>query len=96
MESSRVAGKYDKAIDRHSAFEEISERRAKAEKDEATEKERKQKEKDSDKEKSKSGKKKETSFKKTAIGAMLISVLTSFLRKLSNELVKSLVGNKKK
>lgn len=96
MEHSRVAGKYDKAIDRHSAFEEISDRRAKTEEEEAREKDRKQKEKETDKETSKGAKKKETSFKKTAIGAMLISLLTTFLRKLINELVNSIIGKKKK
>lgn len=100
MIRSIVSGKYDHTIDRHSAFEEISERRNKAEQEEAQAKECKQKEKDKEKEKknnSKSGKKsKSTPFKKTAIGAVIISVLTSFLRRLSNELVKSLVGGKNK
>ncbi len=96
MEHSRVAGKYDKAIDRHSAFEEISERRAKAEEAEAKEKDRKLQEKEAEKEKTKGGKKKETSFKKTAVGAMLMSLLTTFLRKLINELVNALVGKKKR
>lgn len=98
IEHSRVAGKYDKAIDRHSAFEEITERRARAEEDEAKEKERKQKTKNQEKEEKtkSSGKKKDTSFKKTAIGAMIISVLTTFFRKLANELVKMILGNSKK
>lgn len=100
MESSNVAGKYDKAIDRHSAFEEITDRQNKTLEEEAKAKELKQKEKDKQKEgkRESDSKKKDsgTPFKKTAIGAMLISVGTSFLRKLSNELVKSLVGGKKK
>ncbi|MDE6694054.1 MAG: DUF853 domain-containing protein, partial [Muribaculaceae bacterium] len=97
IEHSRVAGKYEKAVYRHSAYEEITERRARAEEDEAKEKDRKQKNQEKEeKTKSVGKKKKETPFKKTALGAMIMSVLTVFFRKLANELVKMLLGNSKK
>lgn len=93
MDRSRIAGKYDQTIDRHSAFEEIAQRQVKAQEEDAKANERQQKEKAQSKAKKQE---KNTPFKKTAIGAMIMSVLTSFLRRLSNELVKSLVGGGKK
>ncbi len=105
MNRSRVAGKYDEAVDRRSAYETISEQQAEAAKAAAEAqaeaeraKEREQREKEEAKrEKEKSKKAKSgSSFKKTLFGSIVGTLVGTFVRKVANEAAKSLVGSSRK
>ena len=90
MKHSKLAGKYDQAVDRRSAYEQISEQQAQVGKDaaEAAEKDKEGKAEDKKTSRSLSS----GGFKKTVIGSLLITLFTTFFRKIANELAKSLLG----
>lgn len=94
MNRSRVAGKYDEAVDRRSACEQIAERQAEAARaeqqareQEAREREEARREKEASKRSSGGG-----SFKKTLFGSIVGTLLGTFVRKVANEAAKSLIG----
>ena len=94
--SSRIAGKYDTAVDRESAFEKISKQREEAEKQEAeakaAEQERKEQEK-REKEEAKARKSSAGSFKKTLVGSMLGTAVTYFAKTVAQQMAKKLTGS---
>ena len=93
--SSRIAGKYDTATDRESAFEKISKQREEAQKQEAeakaAEAERKEQEK-REKEEAKARKSSAGSFKKSLVGSMLGTAVTYFAKTVAQQMAKKLTG----
>jgi len=92
MKRSKISGKYDQAVDRRSAYEQIAESQAAAEKTAAEAESAREKEKKAEK---KTGSRSSGGFKKTVIGSLLITLFTTFFRKIANELAKSLLGKTK-
>lgn len=90
MRSSRMAGKYDEAIDRHTAFEKINERQQA----EAREKEKEQAEAKKQKEQKAPAKKKKA--QKTVFGTIVTTLVGTFVRKVANEAAKALTSSLKK
>ena len=93
--SSRIAGKYDEAVDRESAFEKIlkqreaEERKAAEAKAEAeAEKERERQEKEEAK-----AKKSANSMKKSIIGSVLGTAATYFAKTMAQQLAKKITGS---
>ena len=94
--TSRIAGKYDEAVDRESAFEKIlkqredEERKAAEAKAEAeAEKERERQEK----EEAKAAKKSASSMKKSIIGSVLGTAATYFAKTMAQQLAKKITGS---
>ena len=94
--TSRIAGKYDEAVDRESAFEKIlkqreaEERKAAEAKAEAeAEKERERQEK----EEAKAAKKSASSMKKSIIGSVLGTAATYFAKTVAQQLAKKITGS---
>lgn len=94
--SSRIAGKYDTAVDRESAFEKILKQREQAEKEaaeaKAEEEERKEQER-REKEEEKARKSYAGSFKKSLIGSMLGTAVTYFAKTVAQQMAKKLTGS---
>ncbi|MBQ8544355.1 MAG: DUF853 family protein [Alistipes sp.] len=94
--SSRIAGKYDTAVDRESAFEKILKQREQAEKEaaeaKAEEEERKEQER-REKEEEKARKSSAGSFKKSLIGSMLGTAVTYFAKTVAQQMAKKLTGS---
>ena len=97
--SSRISGKYDSAIDRESAFEQIVKKREEAEK-KATEmaaQEAKRKEEErKQKEESKSNKSKRSSSKKNILTTVIGTAVTYFAKTIATQLAKNLTKKSKK
>ena len=91
--SSRIAGKYDTAVDRESAFEKISKQREEAEKQEAEAKAAEQERKEREKEEAKARKSSAGSFKKTLVGSMLGTAVTYFAKTVAQQMAKKLTGS---
>ncbi len=92
--SSRIAGKYDEAVDRESAFEKISKQRekaaaeaAEAEAEEQAERERELKEK----EQAKSAKR-SSGMKKSIIGSIIGTAATYFAKTLAQQMARKITG----
>ena len=92
--SSRIAGKYDEAVDRESAFEKISKQRekdaaeaAEAEAQEQAERERELKEK----EQAKSAKR-SSGMKKSIIGSIIGTAATYFTKTLAQQMARKITG----
>ena len=92
--SSRIAGKYDEAVDRESAFEKISKQRekaaaeaAEAEAQEQAERERELKEK----EQAKSAKR-SSGMKKSIIGSIIGTAATYFAKTLAQQMARKITG----
>ena len=92
--SSRIAGKYDEAVDRESAFEKISKQRekaaaeaAQAEAQEQAERERELKEK----EQAKSAKR-SSGMKKSIIGSIIGTAATYFAKTLAQQMARKITG----
>ncbi|MBR3912290.1 MAG: DUF853 family protein [Alistipes sp.] len=93
--SSRIAGKYDEAIDRESAFEKIlkqreaeAEKAAEAQAEAEAEKERKREEKEQAK-----AAKKSSSMKKSIIGSIIGTAATYFAKTLAQQMAKKITGS---
>lgn len=94
--SSRIAGKYDTAVDRESAFEKILKQREEAEKEaaEAKAKEEEVKEQERrEKEEAKQKKSSQSTFKKSLIGSMLGTAVTYFAKTVAQQMAKKLTGS---
>ncbi|MBQ5704559.1 MAG: DUF853 family protein, partial [Alistipes sp.] len=92
--SSRIAGKYDEAVDRESAFEKILKQRekaaaeaAEAEAQEQAERERELKEK----EQAKSAKR-SSGMKKSIIGSIIGTAATYFAKTLAQQMARKITG----
>lgn len=95
MAKSRIAGKYDDAIDRHTAYEAISDRQQQ----ESAAKEREEQERARAKEEAKARKAPSASRKKaekTVFGTIVGTLVGTFVRKVANEAAKALTSNLKK
>ena len=95
ISSSRIAGKYDEAVDRESAFEKILKQREQAERKAAeakaeaeAEKERERQEKEEAK-----AKKSASSMKKSIIGSVLGTAATYFAKTVAQQLAKKITGS---
>ena len=93
--SSRIAGKYDEAIDRESAFEKIlkqreaeAEKAAEAKAEAEAEKEREREEKEQAK-----AAKKSSSMKKSIIGSIIGTAATYFAKTLAQQMAKKITGS---
>lgn len=93
--SSRIAGKYDEAIDRESAFEKIVKQReaeeqkaAEAQAETEAEKEREREEKEQAK-----AAKKSSSMKKSIIGSIIGTAATYFAKTMAQQLAKKITGS---
>lgn len=93
--SSRIAGKYDEAIDRESAFEKIlkqreaeAEKAAEAKAEAEAEKEREREEKEQTK-----AAKKSSSMKKSIIGSIIGTAATYFAKTLAQQMAKKITGS---
>lgn len=89
--SSRIAGKYDTAVDRESAFEMIVKQREAAEQQEAKAKEQAAREEEKAKAEKQSSKK--SSAKKSALTAVLGTAVTYFAKTVATQLARNIVGN---
>lgn len=96
ISSSRIAGKYDEAVDRESAFEKIVKQReaeeqkaAEAQAEAEAEKEREREEK----EQAKAAKKGSTSMKKSIIGSIIGTAATYFAKTMAQQLAKKITGS---
>lgn len=98
ISSSRIAGKYESAVDRESAFEQIAKQREEAEKQAAAEAARKEAEKEEERRaKENSKRSKRTSSKEKSIFTALIgTAVTYFAKTVGTQLAKSLTSKKKK
>ena len=92
--SSRIAGKYDEAVDRESAFEKISKQReqaaaeaAEAEAQEQAEREREKQEKEQAK-----ATKRSSSMKKSVIGSIIGTAATYFAKTLAQQMARKITG----
>jgi hypothetical protein len=94
--SSRIAGKYDTAVDRESAFEKIAKQREQAEKEaaeaKAAEEEQKERERQ-EKEEAKARKSSAGSFKKSLIGSVLGTAVTYFAKTMAQQMAKKITGS---
>ena len=94
--SSRIAGKYDTAVDRESAFEKIVKQREQAEKEaaeaKAAEEEQKERERQ-EKEEAKARKSSAGSFKKSLIGSVLGTAVTYFAKTMAQQMAKKITGS---
>lgn len=95
--SSRIAGKYDTAVDRESAFEKIAKQRDEAAKAEeaakaAEEEEQKERERQ-EKEEAKARKSSAGSFKKSLIGSVLGTAVTYFAKTMAQQMAKKITGS---
>ena len=95
ISSSRIAGKYDEAIDRESAFEKIlkqreteAEKAAEAKAEAEAEKEREREEKEQAK-----AAKKSSSMKKSIIGSIIGTAATYFAKTLAQQMAKKITGS---
>ena len=93
--SSRIAGKYDEAVDRESAFEKIlkqreaeAEKAAEAKAEAEAEKEREREEKEQAK-----AAKKSSSMKKSIIGSIIGTAATYFAKTLAQQMAKKITGS---
>ncbi|MBE6186744.1 MAG: DUF853 family protein [Rikenellaceae bacterium] len=93
--SSRIAGKYDEAIDRESAFEKIlkqreaeAEKAAEAKAEAEAEKEREREEKEQAK-----AAKKSSGMKKSIIGSIIGTAATYFAKTLAQQMAKKITGS---
>ena len=94
--SSRIAGKYDTAVDRESAFEKIAKQREQAEKEaaeaKAAEEEQKERERQ-EKAEAKARKSSSGSFKKSLIGSVLGTAVTYFAKTMAQQMAKKITGS---
>ena len=95
ISSSRIAGKYDEAVDRESAFEKIVKQReaeeqkaAEAQAETEAEKEREREEKEQAK-----AAKKSSSMKKSIIGSIIGTAATYFAKTMAQQLAKKITGS---
>lgn len=99
-ESSRICGKYESAIDRESAFEQIVKQREAAEKEAAQEAARKAeeevKEKEEKERQKKSGKSKGSSTKKSIFSTVIGTAFTYFAKTIATQLARNLTKRSKK
>ena len=93
--SSRIAGKYDEAVDRESAFEKIlkqreaeAEKAAEAQAEAEAEKEREREEKEQAK-----AAKKSSGMKKSIIGSIIGTAATYFAKTLAQQMAKKITGS---
>lgn len=98
--SSRISGKYESAIDRESAFEQIVKQREAAEKEAAQEAARKAEEEAKEKEEKerqkKSGKSKGSSTKKSIFSTVIGTAFTYFAKTIATQLARNLTKRSKK
>ncbi|MBP3407565.1 MAG: DUF853 family protein [Bacteroidaceae bacterium] len=99
-ESSRISGKYESAIDRESAFEQIVKQREAAEKEAAQEAARKAEEEAKEKEEKerqkKSGKSKGSSTQKSILSTVIGTAFTYFAKTIATLLARNLTKRSKK
>ena len=95
ISSSRIAGKYDEAVDRESAFEKISKQREQAEREAAEAKAEAEAEKEREREEKEQAKaaKKSSSMKKSIIGSVLGTAATYFAKTMAQQLAKKITGS---
>ncbi|MBO5984917.1 MAG: DUF853 family protein, partial [Rikenellaceae bacterium] len=92
--SSRIAGKYDEAVDRESAFEKISKQREKAEAEAAEAEAQEQAERErelKEKEQAKSAKR-SSGMKKSIIGSIIGTAATYFAKTLAQQMARKITG----
>ena len=99
-ESSRISGKYESAVDRESAFEQIMKQREAAEKEAAQEAARKAEEKAAEKEEKerqkKSNKSRSSSTGKSIFSKVLGTAFTYFAKTVATQLARNLTKKSKK
>ena len=99
-ESSRISGKYESAVDRESAFEQIMKQREAAEKEAAQEAARKAEEKAAEKEEKerqkKSSKSRSSSTGKSIFSKVLGTAFTYFAKTVATQLARNLTKKSKK
>ena len=95
ISSSRIAGKYDEAVDRESAFEKISKQREQAEREAAEAKAEAEAEKERERQQKEEAKaaKKSSSMKKSIIGSVLGTAATYFAKTVAQQLAKKITGS---
>lgn len=96
MSHSKVGGKYDKAIDRNTAYEEISRRRIEEEKATAKAAQEAAASKDKSKEAPAAKKKSRSSAGRSVFGSLLVAFGGTLVRKIANELAKNITGGTKR
>ena len=97
--SSRIAGKYESAIDRESAFEKIVKKREEAEKranEMAAQEAKRKEEQRKQKEESKSSKSKRSSANKSILTTVIGTAVTYFAKTIATQLAKNLTKKSKK
>ena len=97
--SSRIAGKYESAIDRESAFEQIVKKREEAEKkatEMAAQEAKRKEEQRKQKEESKSNKSKRSSANKSILTTVIGTAVTYFAKTIATQLAKNLTKKSKK
>ena len=95
ISSSRIAGKYDEAVDRESAFEKISKQREQAEREAAEAKAEAEAEKERERQQKEEAKAKKSanSMKKSIIGSVLGTAATYFAKTMAQQLAKKITGS---
>ena len=95
ISSSRIAGKYDEAVDRESAFEKISKQREQAEREAAEAKAEAEAEKERERQQKEEAKAKRSlsSMKKSIIGSVLGTAATYFAKTMAQQLAKKITGS---
>ena len=95
ISSSRIAGKYDEAVDRESAFEKISKQREQAEREAAEAKAEAEAEKERERQQKEEAKAKKSanSMKKSIIGSVLGTAATYFAKTVAQQLAKKITGS---
>ena len=97
--SSRIAGKYESAIDRKSAFEQIVKKREEAEKkatEMAAQEAKRKEEQRKQKEESKNSKSKRSSSNKSILTTVIGTAVTYFAKTIATQLAKNLTKKSKK
>ena len=97
--SSRIAGKYESAIDRESAFEQIVKKREEAEKkatEMAAQEAKRKEEQRKQKEESKNSKSKRSSSNKSILTTVIGTAVTYFAKTIATQLAKNLTKKTKK
>ena len=97
--SSRIAGKYESAIDRESAFEQIVKKREEAEKkatEMAAQEAKRKEEQRKQKEESKNSKGKRSSANKSILTTVIGTAVTYFAKTIATQLAKNLTKKSKK
>ena len=97
--SSRIAGKYESAIDRESAFEQIVKKREEAEKkatEMAAQEAKRKEEQRKQKEESKNSKSKRSSSNKSILTTVIGTAVTYFAKTIATQLAKNLTKKSKK